>query len=424
MQIVPLNDKSLLIQSAFACVGSKNIERKEPIPHRTAIVTFKGQPVGTLSEIGEGAYPDTRFLYHDGWSETIACSLPADKRDHYWRGGLIPFFEHLGPEGWLRGRQARAGGTAEQDDFGLLLQYGADCIGAVGITPAEAVAEPSAPRTDVVEEAAALPGKTLSGVQKKLLAWNDGSSFRPCLEAGEPATHIAKFNRPDLPTLVQNENLSLQLAREVLGSTRVTAAKPARLKDIEGVALLVERFDRHGEERLRLEDFAQILGKPRGREFDGKYDASYEEAASVITRHSARGLIDLARYFALVVFNFVIGNADAHLKNFSLLETRDGLRLSPAYDLVNTLVYPQYERHVALTIGGQKLAFDRLDRTVVEQLGRHIGLPERAVKQELDRLARQVARAKTLQLSVNAQPDDFRSRYHDIVLDNAGRIFS
>lgn len=277
---------------------------------------------------------------------------------------------------------------------------------------------------DTLEEAAAVPGKTLSGVQKKLLAWRDDRGFRPCLEAGDPATHIAKFNRPDLPTLVQNEDLSLRLGREVLGPERVTVAQVATLRGIEGVALLVERFDRHGKHRLRLEDFAQILEKPRGRQFDGKYHSSYEDAATAITRHSARSVIDLALYFELVVFNFVIGNADAHLKNFSLLERPEGLRLSPAYDLVNTLVYPDYERNTALMIGGQKRPFDSLNRAIVEQLGLDIGLQPGAVKLALARLERNFGKAKALTFADSVQPDDFRCKYRDVVREHAERIFA
>lgn len=367
---------------------------------------------------------DSRFVYDEAWTETIACALPADERDHFWRGGLIPFFAHLGPEGWLRGRQARAGGTARQDDFGLLLNYGADCIGAVGILPPDGIPPVHPIEADLVDEAATTAGRTLSGVQKKLLAFRADDGFRPALASTDPATHIAKFNRDDLPTLVQNEHLSLSLAREALGETEVTRAQLGTLRDIDGIALLVERFDRAGEERLRLEDFAQILGKPRGRAFDGKYDSSYEEAAGVISRFSARARIDLERYFRLVVFNLVLGNADAHLKNFSLLERSEGLRLSPAYDLVNTLAYPGYDRVTALAIGGAKRNFDTLDRKVVEQLGLDIGLPAPAVKRALGQLEKAILGARALELADLVQPDDFRAVYRDIVLGHAQRIFA
>ena len=177
-------------------------------------------------------------------------------------------------------------------------------------------------------------------------------------------------------------------------------------------------------EKLRLEDFAQILGKPRGREYDGKYHSSYEEAATAIQRFSARARIDLDRYFRLVVFNLVLGNADAHLKNFSLLETVDGLRLSPAYDLVNTLVYPDYERSTALEIGGKKRPFDTLSRSLIETLGADIGLQDKAIARVFDDLEKRFAKAKTLKFGAQVQPDDFRVRYRDVINENARRIFA
>jgi serine/threonine-protein kinase HipA len=395
------------------------MKRTLSIANRHAIVTFKGQPAGRLSEVGY----DTHFAYNDGWTTPIACALPADERDFYQRGGLLPFFQHLAPEGWLRGLQARAGGTADQDDFGLLLHYGADCIGAVGILPVGDT--PNAPVTspDPIAEAATAPRKTLSGVQKKLLAFRDErGAFHPATQNDDPATFIAKFNREDLPTLVQNEDLSLRLARELLGEDEVTRARPATIDGLDGLALLVERFDRRGDEWLRLEDFAQILDKPRGSDFRGKYDSSYEEAASVIERYSARARIDLLRFYRLVVFNLAIGNADAHLKNFSLLERDDELRLSPAYDLINTSAY-DFDREVALAIGGRKRQFDELDRTTVTKLGTDIGLPQRAVDRALDELAAGFANAQTLRFPPNLGPDDFRGRYRDLVIENTTRIF-
>jgi serine/threonine-protein kinase HipA len=396
------------------------LNKAHNIPERSAIVTFKGKPAGRLEERGN----DTRFLYNDGWAETIACALPAETRDHYWRGGLHPFFEHLAPEGWLRGRQARAGGTADQDDFGLLLNYGADCIGAVGVRPDDGQVAEAREEPETVDEAAVVPGRTLSGVQKKLLAYHDGTGFHPAVKPDDPATHIAKFNREDLSSLVLNESSTLQLGREVLGSGEITKADRGQLRGFDGIALLVERFDRDGEERLRLEDFAQILSKSRGRDFNGKYQSSYEEAATVIEKHSARSRIDLARYFNLVVFNLVVGNADAHLKNFSLLERAEGLRLSPAYDLVNTIVYPELERSAALEIAGRKRSFEEIDRTLLENLGRDIGLPERAVKKAIDDLAKRLAAAPTLKPRDHVQPGDFRETYRETIINNAERMLA
>lgn len=393
------------------------MNRRYAFPDRIAVVTFKGQPAGELRELEAGA----RFLYRPGWTETIACSLPVDIPDHHWRKGLHPFFEHLAPEGWLRARQARKACSSDQDDLGLLLAYGADCIGAVGVHAGGEV-PPTQFEADLLEASATVPGRTLSGVQKKVLAHRGEGGFLPSHRPDDPATHIAKLNPADTPTLVHNEHISLTLAREVLGTDAVTKAQIATVCGIDGVALLVERFDRRGSEKLRLEDFAQILGKPRGREFDGKYDSSYEEAASVVREHSARPLIDLERFFRLVVFNLAIGNADAHLKNFSLLERDEGLRLSPAYDLVCTQLYP-FDADTGLAIGGRKRPLETIDRVVLEAFGTGIGLPSRAVRRALDQVAGRFAQARSPRALETVAPGDFRDRYRERLEANLLRIF-
>jgi len=89
------------------------------VAERSAEILFKDQPAGVLYESPEGG---TRFVYGPGWNETIACVLPLHRREFAWAAGLPPFFQHLGPEGWLREKQARVGRVEEEDDFGLLLR--------------------------------------------------------------------------------------------------------------------------------------------------------------------------------------------------------------------------------------------------------------------------------------------------------------
>jgi serine/threonine-protein kinase HipA len=348
--------------------------------------------------------------------------LPIAQREHAWANGLHPVFEHLAPEGWLRTVQARSDGTDVDDDFGLLLRHGADCIGAIGIEPTTALSYLSS-ASGPLDAAVAAP-RTLSGVQKKVLAWYDGKRFRAA-GAADPATHIAKLQPDNLPDIVRNENLSLTLAREVLGADNVTRASVAALADIDTVALLVERFDREGDTKLRLEDFAQILGISRGRDFRGKYASSYEQAATAITENSARGRIDIDSYFRLVVFSFAIGNADAHLKNFSLLERPEGLRLSPAYDLVSTMFYAgSYDAITALEIGGRKRPLEELQRADLLDLGLAIGLPEPAATRSLDEVAKRLRTGTILNPKRRSGPDEFLARYSEVVSNQCGRLFA
>jgi len=123
---------------------------------RAAEVLFKDAVAGALVETAGGG---TRFTYGANWQSSIACCLPVERREHEWEQGLHPFFQHLGPEGWLRQRQARVAHIAEEDDFGLLLRYGADCIGAVGIRSTIPLQN-----VDPATEAPANPGRTISGV--------------------------------------------------------------------------------------------------------------------------------------------------------------------------------------------------------------------------------------------------------------------
>ena len=113
---------------------------------RKVDVLFKDQPAGTLEETANGG---SRFIYAPKWQTEIACAFPITEREHEWPRGLHPFFEGLGPEGWLREKQARSAHINEEDDFGLLLRYGADCIGAVGLRPQAADAQKLVPVTEL-----------------------------------------------------------------------------------------------------------------------------------------------------------------------------------------------------------------------------------------------------------------------------------
>jgi serine/threonine-protein kinase HipA len=386
---------------------------------RKAEVLFKDQPAGTFEETANGG---TRFTYASNWQVPIACALPALQREHEWAQGVHPFFQHLGPEGWLREKQARTAHIAEEDDFGLLLRYGADCIGAVGV---RRVAGDKGKDVEPAAEVTTSPGRTVSGVQRKLLVVKEGNGFTPAGADGF-APYIAKFNseRERVQSLVRNEALSLRWSAELLGKEEVNEFVLGNVAVLNEPALIVTRFDRKPDgTKLRLEDFAQILSKPRGRDFAGKYDASYEDVANVIKQYSVRPEIDLARFFRRLVVFALVGNCDAHLKNFSLLETDAGLRLSPAYDIVNTAFYDGFDQNLALSIAGKTLSLDQVTRATLEDFGKNIGLAPRAIEQTFVDLKSRVQRAtKILQPPQGEPPEGFVHRYQEIVSHACLRI--
>jgi serine/threonine-protein kinase HipA len=384
---------------------------------RTAKVSFKDQIAGRLEETAAGG---TRFVYRQSWQEIIACCLPIARREHEWAVGVHPYFQHLTAEGWLRERQARVAHIAEEDDFGLLLRYGADCIGAVGILPNAEEASPAALPNQTTN-----PGRTISGVQRKLLVVRDerADAYRPAGPTG-PAPYIAKFNSQDLPTLVRNESLSLRWTAAVLGAEEVTQFRLGRVVELDEIALIVTRFDRTADgHKLRAEDFAQILSKPRGQDYAGKYDASYEDVARVVREHSARPEIDLARLFRRLIVYVLVANGDAHLKNFMLLERPEGLRLSPAYDVVNVGVYEGIDQRFALALSGDLVRLEAITRQILISYGEAVGL-SRAI---IDRIFRELkARArqaeKHLPHPADEGRDPFGVQFTEVVRNGCRRL--
>jgi serine/threonine-protein kinase HipA len=126
--------------------------------------------------------------------------------------------------------------------------------------------------------------------------------------------------------------------------------------------------------------------------------------------------IDVARFFRRLVLFVLIGNCDAHLKNFSLLETEAGLRLSPAYDIVNTAFYDGLDQNIALAIAGKKPTLDQVTRDILQNFGRSIGLSQRAIDQIFNDLHARVRRATAILKPPQGEPPDgFVNRYSEIV---------
>jgi serine/threonine-protein kinase HipA len=197
--------------------------------------------------------------------------------------------------------------------------------------------------------------------------------------------------------------------------------------ELDEVAIVVRRFDRAPDgQKLRLEDCGQILVKPRGPDYSGKYEASYEDIAALLREYSARPEIDVSRFFQRIIAFAVVGNCDAHLKNFSLLETDTGLRLSPAYDVVNTACYDGYSQSFALAIGGSLVQLEAIDRKLLEDFGHSIKLPPTAIRRAFQQLGARARHAQTTLLKPPAGegPEGFVTRYAEIVSRGCLRILN
>lgn len=183
---------------------------------------------------------------------------------------------------------------------------------------------------------------SISGVQEKLSLILEKNRLR-LTKAGEQGTYILKPIPRDLKKVEQvpaNEHLTMQIARQVYG---INTAENALIFFKNGTAAyLTKRFDvKSDTEKWGKEDFATLAGKTSDSAGPNyKYTYSYEEMGTLIRQYVPAWRVEIEKFFALVVFNFLFSNGDAHLKNFSLLESSQGdYLLSPAYDLINTRLH-------------------------------------------------------------------------------------
>jgi serine/threonine-protein kinase HipA len=286
----------------------------------------------------------------------LSLTLPVQPQRHTQRV-VRPFLDGLLPEGQSRLAIAHDFDLLASDTFGLLRAIGRDCAGALVFQPAERPAPPAAStlRADPLGDAdiAALVANlrtaplgvdervrvSLGGVQEKLLLTKmpDGSWGRPV--DGTPSTHIVKPEIARFASTVENEAFCMRIARRL--GIRVATVETTRVAGRQ--LLVVERYDRvlHAEgtvERIHQEDMCQAAGFPPEKKYEEHGGPSLRRIAQVLQAAAAPGVLD--DLLRAVAVNVLIGNGDAHAKNFSLLHDASGvLTLSPLYDLLCTLYY-------------------------------------------------------------------------------------
>jgi serine/threonine-protein kinase HipA len=315
-----------------------------------------------------------RFEYDDKWRSRsdafpISLSLPLD-------GSFSPsaghnFFANLLPEGAVREQICRSLGISQSNDYELLKAIGGDCAGALSLSESkEPESEPSLPRYEPVTDDqlaqwsrgsprafSKVTGQnevrlSLAGAQDKLPVHLDGQQiFIPLLRT--PSTHILKFTSPYYSHLPENEAFTSMLASSVgLKVVEITLRKTSAAR-----IAVISRYDRELLEgqfrRKHQEDFCQALGLSPSAKYEKEGGPSIRQCAEVIRRYTSFPLVDLKKLLDWILFNLLIGNADAHGKNLSLLYTSEGsIILAPFYDLVCTRNYPSVFRHLAMNVGG------------------------------------------------------------------------
>lgn len=276
----------------------------------------------------------------------------ASKRPVQW------YFDNLLPEEAQRVLLARDAKVDSADAFGLLAWYGAESAGSLILSPPDApahVAEPLRPLPDEALEArirrlpkapltqAAHKRMSLAGAQHKLaVVLQQDSLFEPA--GATPSTHILKPDHPDteFSHSVINEWFVMTLANRLgLDVPRV------HRRYVPSPVYVIARFDRvhaaHGWQRRHVIDACQLLGLDRRF----KYSQGSMETLAALANACRSPAVARARLFDCLVFNVLVGNSDAHLKNLSFLVSHEGIQLAPHYDLLSTAVYdtPTFDKH-------------------------------------------------------------------------------
>lgn len=331
---------------------------------------LNGARVGTLSEDESGLL---EFCYDPEWIQRsdampLSRSLPLQKESFQGKHAR-PFFAGILPDEGPRQQIAAILGISERNDFAMLERIGGECAGAVSLLP-EGAPPPTVGEMRVRELGeqeledifAELPLRplmagrdglrlSLAGAQLKLpVLVRDAGIALPL--GNTPSTHIIKPEPERFPGLVATEVFCMTLAKAMGLNVPSVHARQIGGKP----CIVVRRYDRGlGADgsltRIHQEDFCQALGFPPERKYQQEGGPLLRDCIDLLRGWSTVAALDIRDFLDGLIFNMLIGNADAHAKNYSILYRRGSRRLSPFYDLVCTLVWPELSKSPAMKIG-------------------------------------------------------------------------
>jgi serine/threonine-protein kinase HipA len=325
-----------------------------PVRAGTLVRDSDGSVTFTVSEtyLRDGARPILSLGWYDPESEENTRDRLADRKDKIGLHGFIPpWFEGLLPEGALRALVVSEMGPGDHDDFDVLTRLGADLPGAVLVAPESEPSDGAGPLElrRVEGFRAAVPRGvvkfSLAGVQLKFTANPDGNRLTVpgAAETGRCIIKVPSERFRDLP---QAEYGAMELARMIgvdtapcrLVSRDAIQGVPEQLLAHGEQVLVVDRFDRTPDgHRIHMEDAAQIVGATGDRKYTM---ATSETVMNMIRRFSTDNRADILEAVRRLVADVLVGNGDNHLKNWSFLFPGPGqIRLSPAYDIVPTILF-------------------------------------------------------------------------------------
>lgn len=257
---------------------------------------------------------------------------------------------------------------------------------------------------------------TVTGVQAKLsldVSRGKAGDAQRFTIVGLWGKYILKPQTDRFANLPENEDLTMHMA-EAAGIKTVPHSL-IRFADGE-LCYITRRIDRTRQGgKIAMEDMCQLSE----RLTEDKYKGSYERIAKLIRQHSAAPLLDVVNFWEVVVFSWLTGNADMHLKNFSLYRPADNYMLAPAYDLLSTaLAMPEDDEELALTLNGKK---KRIRRNDFEKAMLENGMKDNAIAKLFDRFSKSVPKWHGL-INESFLPKALQKAYHDKIDIMARRL--
>lgn len=367
---------------------------------------------------------DASFRYDESYlqdPDAVPISVRLPKREEPFSATQTKnYFEGLLPEGFTRRTVAQWMHVNENDYLSILHGLGRECLGAIQISTEDEVLKASyeaiaqdeirALAEEGVSKSAEIITRahlSLAGASGKAGLYYDKDNDRWYIPRGTaPSTHIVKQSHIRLYDIVTNEQLSLLTARscgiDIPDSFIVNTGSG---EDNE-ILFATARFDRAWSDssqiidgipapnRRHQEDFAQANGIPASEKYEKKPSGYMRMMFETLRRYSSDPIQDQLKLWDIIVFNYLIGNTDAHIKNSSLLYGADmrSLRLAPAYDLVSTTVYEQSTREMAFYIG-EDLLIDEITRSSFQSAAREIGISEKMALERFDHMRDKIVSA-------------------------------
>jgi serine/threonine-protein kinase HipA len=301
--------------------------------------------------------------------DAMALSLSLPLREApYTDDTARAFFGNLLPEGEVRSLIAKIKQVSEHNDYKMLEAIGGECAGAVtilpdGMAPSKEAGYTALSIQELEETIAAQSHRpllilkdelrlSLAGAQNKIPLYLENEEFFLTTGAAS-SSHILKPQSAYFNDMVQNEQFCMLLAN-VIG---LPVPDSFIWKGTKQLAYIVERYDRKRledgtAERIHQEDFCQVLGRMPEQKYENEGGPSLSECCRIIEKYSSSPVLDKEALVKWAVFNFLIGNADAHGKNLSLIREKDSsIRIAPFYDLISTCAYSELAKKMAMKIG-------------------------------------------------------------------------